>query len=103
MWNATVGPLGSLPDQHLLSPRNKADTIVMMGGDEGPSPILVAASEGNCAEISRLVKAGVCGVDDDEGVGPGSTTALCIASDRGYTDIVSLLISLGVGLPHFLP
>ena len=63
---------------------------------------------GNCAEISRLVKQRLCGVDDDEGRGPGSVTGLCVAADMGHCDAVELLTSLGVFPPpplppHFLP
>lgn len=58
---------------------------------------------GNCAEISRLVKQRLCGVDDDEGGGPGSVTGLCVAADRGHCGAVELLTSLGVFPPPPLP
>lgn len=65
----------------------------------GSNILPVLGNAGDCEEIFRIVKGGVCGVDDDEGGGPGSVTGICIAADRGHAKAVSVLVSLGVSSP----
>ncbi|XP_068941062.1 ankyrin repeat family A protein 2 isoform X3 [Petaurus breviceps papuanus] len=93
----SVHQLAAQGEMLYLATRIEQENVINHTDEEGFTPLMWAAAHGQIAVVEFLLQNGA----DPQILGKGRESALSLASSKGYTDIVKMLLDCGVDVNEY--
>ncbi|KAK6305043.1 hypothetical protein J4Q44_G00238230 [Coregonus suidteri] len=93
----SIHQLAAQGEMVFLASRIEQETVINLQDEEGFTPLMWAAAHGQIAVVEFLLQNGA----DPNRLAKGRESALSLACNKGYTDIVKMLIGCGVNVNEY--
>lgn len=93
----SIHQLAAQGEMVYLASRIEQESVINLQDEEGFTPLMWAAAHGQIAVVEFLLQNGA----DPHILAKGRESALSLASSKGYTDIVKMLIECGVDVNEY--
>ncbi|CAB1332336.1 unnamed protein product, partial [Coregonus sp. 'balchen'] len=93
----SIHQLAAQGEMVFLASRIEQETVINLQDEEGFTPLMWAAAHGQIAVVEFLLQNGA----DPNRLAKGRESALSLACNKGYTDIVKMLIGCGVNANEY--